>query len=97
MEDILLHKVFCRRKCYNISIFLIRGIFFATSYFSCKREPGVVKIVSHIPKSLFYRKSVNILSSDLRQVILGIHFLVITNYKLIEKLYVYQYFSKSEY
>ena len=83
--------IFCwvryrRRKCYNIYvIFQTRGFFFPTSYFSPERVPGVVKIVSHILKSLFYQKLVKIVSLDKRQSHAGYTFsscLVITDSKL---------------
>ena len=60
MED-LKRTVFCcvwflvEANATIFAIFHISGFFFATSYFSCIRDPGVVKIVPHIPKSLFYR------------------------------------------
>ena len=51
--------IFCcvrssRRKCYNICFFHNRCSFFSTSHFSSEKDPGAVKIVSHILKSLFY-------------------------------------------
>ena len=57
---------FCRRKCFSFVIFHIRGGFVPTSYFFILRDPGVLKIVSHILKSLFYQKLVKIGSSDKR-------------------------------
>ena len=48
--------------------------FYSTLYFSSEKDPGAVKIVSHIMKSLFYLKNVKILSSDKDKVILDIHF-----------------------
>ena len=51
------------------AIFHIRGVFFPTSYFSTEKDPGVVKIVSHILKSLFYQKLVKIVSLDKRQTL----------------------------
>ena len=39
------------------AIFHNRCSFFSTSYFSSEKNPGAVKIVSHILKSLFYFKN----------------------------------------
>ena len=45
----------CRRKCYNICIFHIGCFSYSTSYFSSEKDPGTLKIGSHILKSLFYK------------------------------------------
>ena len=88
---------FCRRKCYNICYFHIKGVFFPTSYFQSERDPDVEKIVSHILRSLFYHKLVKIVSSDKRQSHIGYTFsscLVITNSTLIEKVVYLSIFLK---
>ena len=59
-----------------LAIFRIICFFNSTSYFSSNRDPGAVKIVSHILKSLFYLKLVKIVSSEKDKVILGIHFIM---------------------
>ena len=48
------------------AIFHIRGVFFPILYFTSERDPGVVKIVSFILKSLFYQRLIKIVSSDKR-------------------------------
>ena len=76
---------FCRKNVTIFAIFHIRGVFFSTSYLSSERDPGLVKIVSHILKSLFYQKLVKIVSLDKRQSHAGYTFsscLVITDSKL---------------
>ena len=42
----------------NAKIFAI-WCFFPTSYFSSERDPGAVKMVSHILRSLFYKKNLS--------------------------------------
>ena len=59
------------------AIFHIRYVLFSTSYFSSEKDRGVLKLLSHILKSLFhfvFKKTVKIVSSDKDKVILGIHF-----------------------
>ena len=51
------------------AIFHIRWVFFySTSYFLSERDSGAQKIASHILKSLFYQKLVNIVNPDKRQI-----------------------------
>ena len=63
-ETIFCRVRFCTRNATIFPIFHIRGVFFPTSYFSSERDPGAVKNVSHILKSLFYQKLVKIVCLD---------------------------------
>ena len=69
-------NIFCcvrvyRRKCTSFAIFTSDVFFlFSTSYFSSERDPGIVKILSHILKSIFHQKLVKVVSSDKRQLYL---------------------------
>ena len=58
----------CIRKCYNNCYFSYQ-MFLLIEYFWSGRDPRVVKIVSHILRSLFHKKKnlVKITSSDKRQ------------------------------
>ena len=51
---------FEKKNATIFAIFHIRCVFSSTSYFSFEKDPGIVKIVSLILKSLFYQKLVKI-------------------------------------
>ena len=56
---------FSGRKMLQYFLFFTSDVFFfSTSYFSSEKDPGVVKIVTHILRSLFYKKLVNNVNSD---------------------------------
>ena len=54
-------KGFVEENTTIFVIFHITAVFSLRSYFSSERDPGVVKIVTHILRSLFYQKLVKIL------------------------------------
>ena len=85
---------FCKRKFYNIWNFSLQCCLRSDTIFS---YPGVLKLVSHILKSLFYQNLLKIRSSDKRQSLTGVTFqscLVITDTKFTTKVECLSIFLK---
>ena len=74
---------------YKICYFHIRCFLFSTSYLSSERDPGIVKFLSHILKSIFHQKLVKVVSSDKRHLYIWYTFsscLMISDSNLTKKI-----------